>query len=45
MGQEWAKKYLKTGFSKVLWTDEMRVDLDTHGWARGWISNGHRAPL
>ncbi|KAI5616969.1 LIM and senescent cell antigen-like domains 2, partial [Silurus asotus] len=23
--QDWAKKYLKTDFSKVLWTDEMRV--------------------
>ena len=26
--QEWAKKYPKTDFSKVLWTDEMRVTLD-----------------
>ncbi|KAL3966685.1 ATP-binding cassette, subfamily B (MDR/TAP), member 8 [Sarotherodon galilaeus] len=26
--QDWAKKYLKTDFSKVLWTDEMRVGLD-----------------
>lgn len=26
--QDWAKKYLKTDFSKVLWTDEMRVSLD-----------------
>ncbi|KAL1249255.1 hypothetical protein QQF64_020260 [Cirrhinus molitorella] len=44
--QEWAKKYLKTDFSKVLWTDEMRVTLDgPDGWARGWFSNGHRAPL
>ncbi|KAA8584625.1 hypothetical protein FQN60_008410, partial [Etheostoma spectabile] len=44
--QDWAKKYLKTDFSKVLWTDEMRVTLDgPDGWARGWISNGHRAPL
>ncbi|KAA8586919.1 hypothetical protein FQN60_000755, partial [Etheostoma spectabile] len=45
-GPDWAKKYLKTDFSKVLWTDEMRVTLDgPDGWARGWISNGHRAPL
>lgn len=26
--QDWAKKYHKTDFSKVLWTDEMRVSLD-----------------
>jgi len=26
--QNWAKNYLKTDFSKVLWTDEMRVTLD-----------------
>ncbi len=44
--QDWAKKYLKTDFSKVLWTDEVRVTLDgPDGWARGWITNGHRAPL
>ena len=43
--QNWAKKY-RTDFSKVLWTDEMRVTLDgPDGWARGWISNEHRAPL
>lgn len=30
----------------VLWTDKMRVILDgPDGWARGWISNRHRAPL
>lgn len=44
--QEWAKKYLKTDLSKVLWTDEMRVTPDEpDGWARGWISNTHKAPL
>lgn len=26
--QDWAKKYLKTDFSRVLWSDEMRVTLD-----------------
>ena len=26
--QEWAERYLKTDFSKVLWTDEMRATLD-----------------
>lgn len=37
---DWSKKNLKTDFSKVLWTDEMRVTLDgPDGWAHGWISN------
>ena len=44
--QDWAKKYLKTDFSKVLWSVEMRVTLDgPDGWACGWISNGRKAPL
>lgn len=44
--QDLAKKYLKTNFLKVLWTDEVRVTLDgPNGWVHGWISNGHRAQL
>ena len=44
--QDWATKYLKTDLLKVFWTDEMRVTLDgPDGWARGWITNGYRAPL
>ncbi|XP_053323801.1 uncharacterized protein LOC128497662 [Spea bombifrons] len=44
--KDWTKKYLKTDFTKLLWTNEMRVTLDSpDGWARSWISNGHRAPL
>ncbi|KAI5609841.1 interferon-induced protein 44-like [Silurus asotus] len=44
--QDWAKKYLKTDFSKVLWTDKRRVSLDgPDGWARGWIGKGQRAPV
>lgn len=42
---EWAQQYIKTDFSKVLWTDEMRVTLDgPDGWARGWVIMGCRRP-
>lgn len=42
---QWAQQYLKTDFSKVLWTDEMRVTLDgPDGWARGWVANGQVTP-
>jgi len=42
----WSKKYMKTDFSKVLWTDEMRATLDgPDGWARGWIQTGKEAPF
>ena len=31
---------------KFLCTDEMRVTVNgADGWACGWITNGHRAPL
>lgn len=42
---EWAKQYLKADFSKVIFTDECRANLDgPDGWASGWISSGHAAP-
>lgn len=43
---DWAKKYLKADFSKVLWTDEMRATLDgPDGWARGWVLDGREVPV
>ena len=42
---EWAKKYMKLDFSKVIFTDECRATLDgPDGWASGWIRDGHSAP-
>jgi transposase len=42
----WARTYQKCDFSKVLWTDEMRVTLDgPEGWARGWVMNGQQPPI
>lgn len=41
---EWADRYMKQDFSKVLWTDECRATLDgPDGWARGWVLNGRQA--
>lgn len=42
--QEWANRYLKQDFSKVLWTDECRATLDgPDGWARGWVLKGRQS--
>lgn len=34
---DWAKKYLKTDFSKVLWADEMRVRESQ--WVGPWVDH------
>ena len=37
----WAKKYLKTNFGNVIFTDESRVTLDgSDGWTQGWVLSG-----
>ena len=42
---QWAKKYLKQGFSKVIWTDECRATLDgPDGWAKGWLISDTKSP-
>ena len=42
----WAKKYLKTDFQSVLWTDEARATLDgPDGWCKGWLLKGARPRL
>lgn len=42
---QWAKKYMKTDWSKVIFTDECRATLDgPDGFARGWIRQGHIVP-
>ena len=42
---EWAKRYMKLDFSKVIFTDECRATLDgPDGWASGWVRDGHSAP-
>ena len=41
----WAKNYLKTDFSKVIFTDECRATIDgPDGWATGCIINGQPTP-
>lgn len=42
---KWAEDYMKTDFSKVLFTDECRATLDgPDGWCKGWVAVGRDRP-
>jgi len=42
----WAKKYMKTDFSKVIFTDECRANLDgPDSFSRGWLLANQAAPV
>lgn len=42
---DWAKKYIKTNFQAILFTDECCTPLHgPDGWSSGWSVNGHNVP-